>query len=63
MFDLASYYTFELERIARSSGASQAEKDAIEAERALRLTDPSRGPHDGNSEPIVALMKRRRVSA
>ena len=61
MFDLASYYTFELERVARSPGVSQDEKEAIEAEVALSLTDASRGPHDGNSEPVMVL-KRRRVS-
>ena len=61
MFDLASYYAFCHVAWRISYELERTEKEAIEAELALQLTDPSRGPHDGNSEPVVVL-KRRRVS-
>ena len=43
MFDLKAYYTFELKRIALSSGASDEVRQAIKAELVLRDVDSHRG--------------------
>lgn len=44
MFDMSVYFTYELERTARSSGCDDATRSAIEGERALRKKDKTREP-------------------
>ena len=55
MFDLTAYYTFELERIALSSGASEDVRQAIKEELVLRDVDPRRGLEYSS---VVAVRKR-----
>ena len=55
MFDMTTYYTFELERIAASSGASDEVRQAINEELVLRDIDPR---HGLEYSPIAVVRKR-----